>query len=98
MKHKWGFLDTAVCPRCDCGIEDTKHVIRCNGKKSEELWTEKLNKVKIAMMDLDISPEMANAVCSHFEAWRSSEEIQDQIRDQTLKKAVNDQTRLTGER
>jgi hypothetical protein len=69
MKVRWKFSDSAKCPRCQCEVEDFKHVLQCQQLEAKALWQSKILELKQWMLNHYISPSVVLAICDHLNHW-----------------------------
>jgi hypothetical protein len=65
--------DSAKCPRCDHELEDTEHVILCQGSGTSEVWQAQMRAVATELTKLETDPQLHRVIMAGLNSYRSSE-------------------------
>ena len=89
----WNFHDDAQCPRCNHPLEDTAHVLQCQGSDANTVFDASLATLITHMETLDTDPAILSAIVDCIRKWRAGlqpnpTDYEDYLRDSILEQSV----------
>jgi len=73
MMQRRGEQETAKCPRCDCEMEDSEHVLKCCGTGATEKWQEQVRLLRLWLVKTGTDRQIREAILKGVQAFRSGD-------------------------
>jgi hypothetical protein len=68
---RWNFRKDAKCSRCEAPVEDADHIIKCQGKESNELWEQGMTSLRIKLQEMNTQVHIEEVIRERLESWRN---------------------------
>ena len=66
QRRKWSM---AKCPRCDCEVEDSEHILLCKGSGAKEQWEQGLSALASWMRHTGTAVDVNQAIIQGLDSW-----------------------------
>ena len=84
---KWKCQDDDKCPRCSAS-EDTAHVLQCQAKGANEVWSESMMKLTTCLVESRTHPDLQRALLENLSRWRRGLLPRDDLEEAEVKQAA----------
>lgn len=85
----------AKCPRCDCEVEDSEHVLRCQGSGAKEQWQQGLTALDSWMRQKGTAIDVNQAIVQGLDSWyKGTLPLDTEGCTEALRRAVDQQSRI----
>ena len=91
-RREWS---TAKCPRCDCEMEDSAHVLQCQGSGAKETWQQGIEGLDSWMSQKGTAIDVNHAITQGLDSWYSgTTPLDTEGYSEALCNAVDQQSRI----